>query len=146
MSGDILETAKSIGDLRMFVQSVEAAGLTDTLKSQGPFTVFAPRDEAFRNLPIGTLEGIQKDLPRLKSVLNYHIVSRKIAVKDLHDMTTDGRITEVTTAQGSAVKLKTHQQAFLRSEYVNDAKIVKSDIKTSNGVIHVIDRVLMPSV
>ncbi len=144
MSTDIIETARSIDDLKTLMQAVETAGLTDTLRSQGPFTVFAPTDEAFRNLTIGTLDGLLEDLPKLKSVLNYHIVNRMITIKELHDMTTDGRIAEVTTVQGSAVKLKTHQQAVLRSEYVNEAKIVKSDIETSNGVIQVVDRVLMP--
>ena len=140
-----LETVKSMSDLNTLLRAVEVAGLTDTLRSQGPITLFAPTDEAFRNLPAGTLEGWLIDSPKLRSILNYHIVNRKITLNQLHDMTTDGRVTEVTTLQGSTAKLKTHQQAILRSEYVNDAKIIRSDIETSNGIVQVVDRVLMPT-
>jgi len=124
-----------MSDLKTLLRAVEVAGLTDTLRSQGPITLFAPTDEAFRNLPVGTLEGWLVDSPKLRSILNYHIINRKITLNQLRDMTTDGRVAEVKTLQGSPVKLKTHQQAIHRSEYVNDAKIVKSDIETSNGII-----------
>jgi uncharacterized surface protein with fasciclin (FAS1) repeats len=142
---NILETVKSMSDLNTLLRAVEVAGLTDTLRSHGPITLFAPTDEAFRNLPERTLEGWLADSPKLRIILSYHIVNRKITLNQLHDMTTDGRVTEVTTLQGSPVKLKTHQQAILRSEYVNDAKIVISDVETSNGIIQVVDRVLMPT-
>jgi uncharacterized surface protein with fasciclin (FAS1) repeats len=141
-----LETIESMSELKTLLRAVEVASLTDTLRSQAPITFFAPTDEAFRNLPAGTLEGWLIDSPKLKSILSYHIVNRKITLNQLHDMTTDGRITDVTTLQGSPVKLKTHQQAILRSEYVNDAKIVTSDIETSNGIIQIVDRVLMPTI
>jgi uncharacterized surface protein with fasciclin (FAS1) repeats len=111
-----LEIIESMSDHKTMLRAVEVAGLTDTLRSQGPITLFAPTDEAFRNLPAGTLEGWLVDSPKLRTILSYHIVNRKITLDQLHDMTTDGRVTEVTTLQGSPVKLKTHQQAILRSE------------------------------
>ena len=134
-----------MSDLNTLLRVAEVAGLTNAFRSQSPITLFAPTDEAFRNLPAGTLQGWLIDVEGLRRILSYHIVDRKITLNQLHDMTTDGRVTEVTTLQGSPVKLKTHQQAILRSEYVNDAKIVKSDMETSNGIIQMVDRVLIPA-
>ncbi|MHB8566854.1 MAG: fasciclin domain-containing protein [Nitrososphaerales archaeon] len=149
MSKDIVETAKSIGEFKMLMQTVEAAGLTDTLRHQGPFTVFAPTDEAFRNLPTGMLEGWMRDLPKLKNILNYHIVDRKINFAEVLVMSLEGRTPEVKTVQGSVLVIKTSFTAqrwrdSKENVYVNDAQIIKTDVETSNGVIHVIDRVLLP--
>src|SRR5713226_9598224 len=140
---NIVQTAIAAGEFKTLVQAVQAAGLMDTLSTGGPFTVFAPTDEAFRKLPTGTLEGLMKDLPKLKSILTYHVVDRKINAAEVHDMTTDGRTPNVTTLEGAAVVLKT-QGMLQRNEYVNNAKITKAGIETSNGVIHVIDSVLTP--
>ena len=138
-----LETAKSIGDFKMLMRVVEAAGLADTLKSQGPFTVFAPTDEAFRNLATGTLDEWLKDPSKLRSIVTYHLIDHKITENEVHRLTEDKRTPSVPTLQGSSVVLKT-QGSVHRNMFVNDAKVIKSDIETSNGVIHIIDRVLVP--
>ena len=140
---NIVETAIAAGDFKTLVQAIQAAGLVETLSGQGPFTVFAPTDEAFRNLPTGTLEGLLKDLPRLKSILSYHVVNRKMMSAEMHSLASEGRTSNITTVQGSAVTLKT-QGIIQKSIYVDDAKVVKPDIETTNGVIQVIDKVLMP--
>jgi len=141
---NILDTAKSIGDFKMLMRVVEAAGLEDTLKTQGPFTVFAPTDEAFRNLPTGQLDEWLRDPTKLKSIVTYHIVDRKVTENEFHRLTADRRTPTLTTMQGSSVMLKTHG-SLSKTMFVNDAKVVKSDIITSNGVIHIIDRVLEPA-
>ena len=150
MSRTILEAAKSNADFKTLVQAFEAAGLAETLKAQGPYTLFAPTDEAFRNLPTGTVEGWMKDLPKLKSILSYHVVNRKIMSSEVHNMTMDGRTPSITTHQGTSVTLKTNltAQSWVNSKqtvYVNDAKVVRPEIESSNGVIHTIDRVLLPT-
>src|SRR5579864_4060077 len=141
---NILDTAKSIGDFKMLMRVVEAAGLADTLKSQGSFTVFAPTDEAFRNLPTGQLDEWLKDPSKLRSIVTYHVVDRKIDENEFHRLTADRRTPSVTTMQGSSVTLKTHG-SLSKAMFVNDAKVIKSNIETSNGVIHIIDRVLEPA-
>ncbi len=140
---NIVETAIASGEFRTLVQAVQAAGLVETLKGQGPFTVFAPTDEAFRSLPTGTLEGLLKDLPRLKSILTYHVVNRRIMSSEMHELASGGRTPNITTLQGSAVTLKT-QGMVQKSIYVDGAKLIRPDIETTNGVIQVIDKVLMP--
>ena len=146
---NILDASLSTGEFKTLMLAVEKAGLTDTLRSNGPFTVFAPTDEAFRNLPAGTVEGWMNDLPKLRSVLNYHIVDRKITAKEIHEMTLNGRIPSVNTLQGTPITIKTNltAQAWVNSKvtvFVNDAKIVRPEIETSNSIIYVIDRVLLP--
>jgi uncharacterized surface protein with fasciclin (FAS1) repeats len=141
---NILDTAKSIGDFKMLMRVVEAAGLEDTLKTQGPFTVFAPTDEAFRNLPTGQLDEWLRDSSKLKSIVTYHIVDRKITENEFHRLTADRRTPTVTTMQGTSIMLKTHG-SLSKTMFVNDAKVIKADIETSNGVIHIIDRVLEPA-
>ena len=141
---NILDTAKSIGDFKMLMRVVEAAGLADTLKSQGQFTVFAPTDEAFRNLPTGTLDGWLRDPSKLRDVVTYHVVDHMITKNEFHRLTSDRRTPTVTTMQGSSLMLKTHG-SIEKTMFVNDAKVIKSDIETSNGVIHIIDRVLEPA-
>ena len=146
---NILDASISTGEFKTLMQAVEKAGLTNTLRSNGPYTVFAPTDEAFRNLPVGTVDGWMKDLPKLRSVLNYHIVDRKINAKEIHEMTFDGRTPSVRTLQGSSITLKTNltNQSWVDSKhtvYANDAKIVRPEIETTNGIIQVVDRVLLP--
>jgi uncharacterized surface protein with fasciclin (FAS1) repeats len=110
------------------------AGLIETLKSKGPFTVFAPTDEAFAKLPKGTLEGLLKDKEALKKILLYHVVSGNVMSTDVV------KLTEVKTVEGFKVKITVKDGNVM----INDAKIIKADIKASNGVIHVIDTVILP--
>ena len=115
---------------------MKAAGLVDTLKSAGPFTVFAPTDAAFAKLPAGALEGLLKDPERLKAVLTYHVVSGEVMAADVLKM--DGK--DVATVAGPTVKVKINGSTVM----INDATVTTADIKASNGVIHVIDKVLLP--
>jgi uncharacterized surface protein with fasciclin (FAS1) repeats len=141
---NILDTAKSIGDFKMLMRVVEASGLADTLKNQGTFTVFAPTDEAFRNLPTGKLDEWLRDPSKLKSVVTYHIMDRNISENEFHRLTAGGKTPSLPTMQGSPVMLKTHG-TISKTMFVNESKIIQSDIETSNGVIHIIDRVLEPA-
>ena len=142
---NILETARSNGDFTVLVKAIEAAGLGDTFKKEGQLTLFAPNDEAFGKLPTGTVEGLMKDLPKLKSILSYHVVDRKISLDELRGMSMDGRTTNLATLQGTPLVVKTQRNILMKSEYVNDSRIVKPDMEASNGLIHTIDRVLIPS-
>jgi uncharacterized surface protein with fasciclin (FAS1) repeats len=139
---DIVDTAVQAGTFRTLVDAVKAAGLVQTLKSTGPFTVFAPTDAAFAALPKGTVEALLKDVPKLKSILTYHVVSGRVAAADVKTMTRSGP-TEAKTVQGQPVILKT-LGILSKSVYVNDAKVVKADVEATNGIIHVIDKVIMP--
>ena len=139
---DIVDTAVDAGTFRTLVSAVKAAGLVQTLKSPGPFTVFAPTDAAFAALPKGTVEGLLKDVPKLTSILTYHVVSGKVAAADVMRMTKSGPA-EAKTVQGQPVTLTT-QGILSKSVHVNDAKVVRADIQATNGIIHVIDRVIMP--
>lgn len=131
---DIVDTAIAAGSFTTLVAAVQAAGLVDTLKGAGPFTVFAPTDAAFAKLPAGTVEGLLKDIPKLTQVLTYHVVSGAVMSSDI-----TGPMNPVTV-QGGTLKIDpTH------GVKVNDATVVTPDIKADNGVIHVIDTVLLPS-
>jgi uncharacterized surface protein with fasciclin (FAS1) repeats len=143
MSKNIVEAAKSNEDLKTLVQAIETAALADTLEGQGPFTVFAPTDDAFKGLATGTLDAWLKDPSKLRSILTYHIIDHKISEDEFHKLTADKRTPSVSTMQGSSVVLKT-QGTIQKTRFVNDAKVVKSDIITSNGAIYTIDRVLIP--
>jgi transforming growth factor-beta-induced protein len=134
-AGTIVEIAASNPSFSTLVTAVKAAGLAETLSSKGPFTLFAPTDEAFAALPKGTLEKLLKPENRnlLRKVLTYHVVSGDLMAKDL-------RSGHVKTVAGSAVAVKVRNQGIS----VNNAKVVKADINAKNGVIHVIDRVLLP--
>ena len=121
------------GSFKTLVKALTEADLVKTLEGDGPFTVFAPTDEAFEKLPKGALESLLKDKEKLKAVLLYHVVSGKHVAKDVAGMT------EAKTVQGAAVKFDTKDGVK-----VNGAKVVKADVEASNGVIHVIDTVLMP--
>lgn len=139
----IAEVAKNAGTFQTLLKAVEAAGLSQALESEGPFTVFAPDDNAFKKVPQSTLEGLLKDTAKLKEILLYHVIPGKIISSQALQLTQGGKVQEVKTLQGQNIKLS--QRGFLtKSLYVNDAKVVKPDIEASNGVIHVIDRVIMP--
>jgi len=135
---DIVDTAVAAGNFKTLVTAVKAAGLVDTLKSKGPFTVFAPTDDAFAKLPKGTVEGLLKDVPKLKAVLTYHVVSGKVMAADVVKLKT------AKTVQGQEVKVDASKWHLHKKVKINDASIVKADIVTDNGVIHVIDKVILP--
>ena len=129
---DIVDTAVSAGTFNTLVSAVKAAGLVDTLKGPGPFTVFAPTDEAFAKIPKADLDALLADKDRLAQVLKYHVVSGKL-------MAADVKAGDVKTVQGSAISVST-----AGGVKVNGANVVKTDIVADNGVIHVIDRVILP--
>jgi uncharacterized surface protein with fasciclin (FAS1) repeats len=133
LAADIVDTAVSAGQFKTLVKAVQEAGLVDTLKSDGPFTVFAPTDAAFAKLPAGTLEALLKDKQKLAAVLTYHVVPGKV-------MAAQVRPGQVKTVQGEALMVRTSYGDVM----INDAKVVKTDIVASNGVIHVIDTVVLP--
>jgi uncharacterized surface protein with fasciclin (FAS1) repeats len=135
---DIVDTAISAGNFKTLVAAVQAAGLVETLKSPGPFTVFAPTDDAFDKLPKGTVENLLKDIPKLKSILTYHFVAGKVTSSEVVKLKT------AKTVEGEEIKIDASTWHGHRMPKVNDAQIVKTDIMTDNGVIHVIDKVLMP--
>jgi uncharacterized surface protein with fasciclin (FAS1) repeats len=134
-AADIVDTAIA-GKFNTLVAAVKAAGLVDTLKGPGPFTVFAPTDEAFAKLPEGALEDLLKpeNKAKLQSVLTYHVVPGKVMSRDA------AKLNSAKTAQGSSINIKATDNGVM----VNDARVVKADIPASNGVIHVIDKVILP--
>ena len=134
-SMDIVDTAVGAGSFTTLVAAVSAAGLVDTLKGEGPFTVFAPTDDAFAALPEGTVENLLKpeNKDQLTAVLTYHVVPGKVMSSDLSNNMA------ATTVQGSNVTIMTDGGVT-----VNGANVVTPDIETSNGVIHVIDAVILP--
>ena len=129
---DIVETAVAAGSFKTLATALQAAGLVDTLKGKGPFTVFAPTDEAFAKIPKADLDALLKDKAKLTAVLTYHVVPGKVMAKDV-------KAGNVKTVQGSDITLAT-----MGGVTVNNAKVVSADVGASNGVIHVIDTVLMP--
>ena len=134
-SKDIVDTAVEAGSFTTLVAAVEAAGLVETLKGEGPFTVFAPTDEAFAALPEGTVESLllQENKDQLVAILTYHVVAGKVMSTDLTNEMM------APTVQGSELTIMTEGGVT-----VNGANVVTADIKASNGVIHVIDAVLLP--
>ena len=134
---DIVDTAVSAGNFNTLVAAVKAAGLVETLKGAGPFTVFAPSDEAFSKLPAGTVETLLKpeNLKQLQSILTYHVVSGKVQAADVVKLDT------AKTVQGQNVAIKVVDGNVM----INGAKVIATDIQCANGVIHVIDSVIMPS-
>ena len=135
---DIVDTAVAAGNFKTLVAAVTAAKLVDTLKSKGPFTVFAPTDEAFAKLPKGTVEGLLKDIPKLTAILKYHVVEGAVPAADVVQHK------NITTLQGQDLKVDATKWHLHKNVKINDADIVKADITTDNGVIHVIDKVLLP--
>jgi uncharacterized surface protein with fasciclin (FAS1) repeats len=135
---DIVDTAVAAGTFKTLVAAVTAANLVDTLKGKGPFTVFAPNDDAFAKLPKGTVEGLLKDIPKLTAVLTYHVVAGKVMAADVV------KLKSAKTVQGQEVKVDASKWHLHKSVKINDAEVIKADIVTDNGVIHVIDKVLLP--
>jgi uncharacterized surface protein with fasciclin (FAS1) repeats len=131
---DIVDTAAAAGDFTLLCNAVKAADLVSTLKGAGPFTVFAPTDAAFRKLPAGTLDSLLKDKAKLANILKYHVVAGKVMARDV-------KAGDVKTVQGGNLRVS----LVGSSVTINNAKVTKTDIETSNGVIHSIDTVLMPS-
>lgn len=131
---DIVDTAVNAGSFSTLVAAVKAAGLVETLKGAGPFTVFAPTDEAFAKLPDGTVDALLKDIPKLKQILTYHVVSGKVMAADVV------KLKSATTVEGSDVKIDASSGVK-----VNDSTVTTPDVATDNGVIHIIDTVLLPA-
>ena len=133
---DIVDTAVSAGKFTTLVAAVKAAGLVDTLKSKGPFTVFAPTDEAFAKLPAGTVETLLKpeNNEKLVGILTYHVIPGAVKSKNIA-----GKKTAVKTVQGADIKVNA-----MSGVMINDANVTTADIAASNGVIHVIDKVILP--
>ena len=129
---DIVDTAVGAGNFKTLAAALTAAGLIDTLKGPGPFTVFAPTDEAFAKIPKADLDALLKDKAKLTSVLTYHVVGGKV-------MAADVKAGKVKTVQGSEMTISTTGGVM-----VDKAKVTKTDIVADNGVIHVIDTVIMP--
>jgi len=134
-SMDIVDTAVANGGFQTLVAAVQAAGLVDTLKSAGPFTVFAPTDAAFAKLPAGTVEALLKDLPKLKEILTYHVVSGRVYAADVV------KLNSAVTVQGSSIMIAVDMGAVKLN---GSSTVVGTDILTTNGVIHVIDSVILP--
>jgi uncharacterized surface protein with fasciclin (FAS1) repeats len=132
-SADIVDTAVAAGSFTTLVTAVKAAGLVDTLKGKGPFTVFAPTDAAFAKLPKGTLDALLADKDKLAKVLTYHVVAGKV-------MAADVKAGKVKTVEGQSLTVSTEGGVK-----VDGANVVKTDIVASNGVIHVIDTVVLPN-
>ncbi len=135
-SNDIVDTAVGAGDFATLVAAVKAAGLVEVLKSEGPFTVFAPTDAAFAKLPEGTVESLLKpeNKDKLVAILTYHVVPGKVMAADVV------KLTEAKTVQGSSATVKVEDGTVM----IDGAKVVKTDIVCGNGVIHVIDAVILP--
>jgi uncharacterized surface protein with fasciclin (FAS1) repeats len=131
---DIVDTAVGAGSFNTLVTAVKAAGLVETLKGKGPFTVFAPTDAAFAKLPKATLDGLLADKQALTKVLLYHVVAGNVMAKDVV------KLTEAKTVQGSIAKITVKEGGVK----VDNANVVKTDIECTNGVIHVIDTVILP--
>jgi uncharacterized surface protein with fasciclin (FAS1) repeats len=132
MAQDIVDVAVKAGSFKTLVAAVQAAGLVDTLKGPGPFTVFAPTDEAFAKIPKATLDALLKDKAALSKILTYHVVSGKV-------MAADVKAGKVKSVQGSEITVKTEGGVM-----VDGAKVIATDVAASNGVIHAIDTVIMP--
>jgi uncharacterized surface protein with fasciclin (FAS1) repeats len=133
LAADIVDTATEAGSFKTFVAALKAAGFADSLRSSGPYTVFAPSDEAFTKLPAGTWDALVKDKAKLAQVLSYHVVPGKITVADV-------KPGNIKTVQGDTLYLKSDNGNIT----VNDAKVIQSDVMADNGIIHAIDTVVLP--
>ena len=133
---DIVDTAVDAGTFKTLATALQAAGLVDTLKGKGPFTVFAPTDDAFNKLPAGTLDSLLKpeNKEKLKAILLYHVVAGDVTAAKVM------KLTSAKTVEGQSVQIHTADGSVM----VNDAKVIKADVMATNGVIHVIDTVLIP--
>ena len=131
---DIVDTAVAAGNFKTLTAALTAAGLVDTLKGAGPFTVFAPTDEAFAKLPKGTVDALLKDKAKLTAILTYHVIAGNVQAADA------AKLTEAKTVNGQSVKITAKNGKVM----IDGATVTHADIEASNGVIHVIDTVLMP--
>ena len=131
---NIVDTAVNAGSFSTLVAAVKAAGLVETLKGAGPFTVFAPTDDAFAKLPAGTVDALLKDIPKLKKILTYHVVSGKVMAADVV------KLKSAKTVEGSEVKIDASNGVK-----INESMVTTPDVAADNGVIHIIDSVLMPA-
>ncbi|MDX1562586.1 MAG: fasciclin domain-containing protein [Gammaproteobacteria bacterium] len=133
---DIVDTAVNAGNFETLAAALQAAGLVETLKGEGPFTVFAPTDEAFAKLPAGTVENLLKpeNIDQLKAILTYHVVPGAVKAEQVVGLS------QATTVNGQNVMIKVNDGTVM----LDDAKVVATDIMASNGVIHVIDSVILP--
>ena len=136
-TGDIVDTAVAAGSFKTLTAAIQAAGLTQTLKGKGPFTVFAPTDDAFAKLPAGTVDNLLKpeSKEKLVAILTYHVVPGRVTAAQVSKMT------EAKTVNGKELAIRTDMGHVI----VNDATVTKADINCSNGIIHVIDTVLIPN-
>ena len=134
MSADIVDTAVAAGQFTTLAKALDAAGLVDTLKGPGPFTVFAPTDAAFAKLPAGTLEGLLANPDQLRAVLTYHVVSGKVTAADA------ANLQSATTLEGEDLSITTTDGAV----QIDKADVTLPDVMASNGIIHVIDAVMLP--
>ena len=131
---DIIDTARSAGSFNTLLAAIDAAGLTETLKGKGPFTVFAPTDEAFAKLPAGTVDALLKDKEKLTKILTYHVVPGQVMAKDV-------KPGKVTTVEGAKLSITKGSNGVK----VDKANVVATDVVATNGVIHVIDSVVIPN-
>jgi len=131
---DIVDTAVAAGSFKTLAAALQAAGLIDALKGTGPFTVFAPTDDAFAKLPAGTVDALLKDIPRLTKILKYHVISGRFTAKDVAAVKT------LPTLEGGLLAIDS-----TNGVKVEGANVVSPDIQASNGTIHVIDRILLPA-
>ncbi|BAY12567.1 fasciclin domain-containing protein [Calothrix sp. NIES-2098] len=132
---DLVETAINAGNFTILVKAVQAVGLTEVLQRPGSLTIFAPTDDAFAKLPEGSLDSLLQDIPKLKKIVTYHVASGDVRSDDLI------QIQEAETLEGSILAIESANGAIK----VNDANVIQTDILTDNGVIHVIDTVLVPA-
>lgn len=134
MQNDIVDVAVEAGSFTTLTAALEAAGLVDVLKGDGPFTVFAPTDAAFAKLPAGTVEALLADKERLTAILTYHVVPGEVTSQQVVNLNT------ATTVNGAPIEIKTWDGKVM----INNATVVQADVDASNGVIHVIDTVILP--
>lgn len=130
---DLVDTAVAAGSFKTLAAALQAAGLVDTLKGEGPFTVFAPTDAAFAKLPAGTVEALLKDIPKLRAILTYHVVAGRVSSEQVV------KLSSARTLQGQDLAI-----SALNGVKVGPASVTTADIFATNGVIHVIDTVLIP--
>jgi uncharacterized surface protein with fasciclin (FAS1) repeats len=136
--GGICDTAVAAGNFKTLVAATQAAELVETLNTKGPYTVFAPTDDAFAKLPPGTVEGLLKDIPKLTDILKYHVIEGAVPASDVVQHK------NLTTLQGQDLKVDAATWHLHKSVKINDANIITADVKADNGVIHIIDKVLIP--
>jgi hypothetical protein len=136
---DIMNIFLEAGTFRKFVSAIQAAELVDTIRSTEPLTVFAPNDEAFSKLPKGTFDSLIKNVPKLKAILMYHLVTGKYTINEISQMKT------AKTIQGQEVTIDAHKWHLHVTPKINDANITNYNLEADNGIIHVLDKVLMPN-